>query len=213
MTRDTTPDELRELHPATAGLVRRFAEALAEKLRRAEQKYGYSDGWLSPDWQAECQQHLAEHVAKGDPRDVAAYAAFCWHHGWPTGAPALLDAQAEAERLRGENARLQGEAERGCACEGCGSTRSLPDLHSAGHVSCCPDRKMISAPEWQARAHAAQARADRLEGALRRQEQMLGNALFNSEQERPDIETLLRAMRSMQVQAIGALSPTQREGN
>jgi hypothetical protein len=32
----------------------------------------------------ECQQHLSEHLAKGDPRDVAAYAAFCWYHGWPT---------------------------------------------------------------------------------------------------------------------------------
>lgn len=75
------------LHPATADLVQRFSTALADKLRKAEQKYGYSDGWLSPDWQAECQRHLAEHVAKGDPRDVAAYAAFCWHHGWSTASP------------------------------------------------------------------------------------------------------------------------------
>lgn len=35
------------LHPATADLVLRFATALAEKLHKAEQKYGYSDGWLA----------------------------------------------------------------------------------------------------------------------------------------------------------------------
>ena len=80
------------LHPETARLVRRFAAALADKLRRAEQKYGYSDGWKRRDWEAECQRHLAEHLAKGDPRDVAAYAAFCWHHGWPTTPPQALHA-------------------------------------------------------------------------------------------------------------------------
>lgn len=75
------------LHPKTADLVKRFAEALAAKLLRAEQKYGYSDGWSQDDWQAECVRHLHEHVAKGDPLDVAAYAAFCWAHGWSTAAP------------------------------------------------------------------------------------------------------------------------------
>ena len=68
------------LHPKTANLVQRFAAALAEKLASAEKKYGYSDGWSSPDWMDECRQKLAEHVAKGDPRDVAAYCAFLWHH-------------------------------------------------------------------------------------------------------------------------------------
>ena len=75
------------LHPRTAELVRRFAEALAGKLRKAEEKYGYSDGWLRDDWQNECQAKLAEHVQKGDPLDVSAYAAFCWRHGWSTASP------------------------------------------------------------------------------------------------------------------------------
>lgn len=70
-----------DLHPKTADLVNRFARALAEKLSAAEKKYGYSDGWSSPDWMDECRAHLVEHVAKGDPRDVAAYCAFLWHHG------------------------------------------------------------------------------------------------------------------------------------
>lgn len=78
------------LHGATRELVERLAFQLATKLRRAEQKYGYSDGWRSPDWEAECRAALHAHVAKGDPLDVAAYAAFCMHHGWSTALPADL---------------------------------------------------------------------------------------------------------------------------
>lgn len=74
------------LHPLTINLVVRFARALAAKLAAAEVKYGYSDGWRSADWMDECRAKLAEHVAKGDPRDVAAYCAFLWHHGESTAA-------------------------------------------------------------------------------------------------------------------------------
>lgn len=72
------------LHPATAGLVHRFSRVLAEKLAAAEAKYGYSDGWAKGDWENECRAKLMEHIMKGDPRDVAAYCAFMWHHGWRT---------------------------------------------------------------------------------------------------------------------------------
>lgn len=72
------------LHPNTAHLVAAFSEALADKLAAAEKKYGRTDDWTQDDWQAECQRKLITHVAKGDPLDVAAYAAFCWHHGWET---------------------------------------------------------------------------------------------------------------------------------
>lgn len=75
------------LHPATADLVGRFTIALRDKLAAAEAKYGHSDGWADTTWQEECRRQLHHHAAKGDPRDVAAYAAFCWHHGWPTTAP------------------------------------------------------------------------------------------------------------------------------
>ena len=65
-----------------ADLVARFSAALLEKLRAAEAK-GRS-GWDYPNWKRECVEGLHRHANKGDPRDVAAYAAFCWHHGWST---------------------------------------------------------------------------------------------------------------------------------
>jgi hypothetical protein len=75
------------LNPHTMNLVVRFARALAKNLADAETKYGYSDGWRSPEWMDECRVQLQEHVAKGDPRDVAAYCAFLWHHGASTTTP------------------------------------------------------------------------------------------------------------------------------
>ena len=73
-----------ELNPATADLVDRFAAELKSKLAKAEAKYGYAADWLKTDWQDELNESLAEHIQKGDPRDVAAYCAFAWHHGWST---------------------------------------------------------------------------------------------------------------------------------
>lgn len=79
-----------ELHPDTIALVVRFAEAVGEKLRAAEKKYGHGADWRRDCWRDVCIEALHEHVAKGDPRDVAAYCAFCWHHGWPTYDPSLM---------------------------------------------------------------------------------------------------------------------------
>jgi len=76
-----------ELHPDTAKLVRRFARALANKLLAAQRKYGYGASWTADDWQDKCRADLMNHIAKGDPRDVAAYCAFMWHHDWSTAAP------------------------------------------------------------------------------------------------------------------------------
>lgn len=84
------------LHPATSDLVDRFAVALKEKLAASERKYGWTDEWAKDDWQERCQRSLAEHLAKGDPRDVAAFAAFMWHHGWSTAAPANSAGQLDA---------------------------------------------------------------------------------------------------------------------
>lgn len=81
------------LHPDTQDLVTRFATALAVKLHAAELKHGYSDGWKDPNWMDECRQKLIEHLAKGDPRDVAAYCAFLWHHCQST-SPAVPDGYA-----------------------------------------------------------------------------------------------------------------------
>ena len=84
------------LHPSTAALVNDFATALAEKLRKAEQKYGYSHGWTDNGWMDECQTAFHEHVAKGDPLDVAAYCAFMWYHGWKTPAADAILAEVRA---------------------------------------------------------------------------------------------------------------------
>lgn len=67
-----------------ADLVGRFSVALLEKLRAAEKKYGYDNGWLYDDWAYDLRRDLRKHIDKGDPLDVAAYCAFAWHHGWST---------------------------------------------------------------------------------------------------------------------------------
>lgn len=96
------------LHPSTADLVDRFAKAMKEKLEKAEAKYGYSDGWLADDWHDDLVRDLAAHVQKGDPRDVAAYCAFAWHHGWPTTTASAGGDEAkrsEPEAVSGEGGR------------------------------------------------------------------------------------------------------------
>ena len=73
--------------PASAvdDLVDRFAVALKEKLHAAEAKYGHDDAWMRDDWLDDLKSKLRHHVFKGDPRDVAAYCAFAWHHDWSVG--------------------------------------------------------------------------------------------------------------------------------
>lgn len=72
------------LHRDTQNLVMLFAEAMAYKLNKAQEKYGYDNGWKGSAWEKDCRDRLHEHLAKGDPRDVANYCAFMWHHGWST---------------------------------------------------------------------------------------------------------------------------------
>lgn len=72
------------LHPDTQKLVADFCTALAEKLYKAQLKYGYDTDWKQDGWLSQCQAHFHQHIAKGDPRDVAAYCAFMWWHGWST---------------------------------------------------------------------------------------------------------------------------------
>ncbi|EDW5021987.1 DUF550 domain-containing protein [Salmonella enterica subsp. enterica] len=73
-----------ELHPDTQNLVADFCAALAEKLYKAQLKYGYDADWKQDGWHTQCLAHFHQHIAKGDPRDVAAYCAFMWYHGWKT---------------------------------------------------------------------------------------------------------------------------------
>lgn len=73
-----------ELHTDTQNLVANFSTALAEKLYKAQLKYGYDADWKQDGWHTQCLAHFHQHIAKGDPRDVAAYCAFMWYHGWKT---------------------------------------------------------------------------------------------------------------------------------
>lgn len=76
-----------DLHPDTAELVITFASALAGKLNLSEIKHGFANEWKTMDWREECLRQLVLHIEKGDPLDVAAYAAFCWARGWLTALP------------------------------------------------------------------------------------------------------------------------------
>lgn len=103
-----------DLHPDTQNLAANFCTALAEKLYGAQLKYGYDADWKQDGWHTQCLAHFHQHIAKGDPRDVAAYCAFMWYHGWKTesvsgpvvpeeitsaSAPEIFEIAAEAERL------------------------------------------------------------------------------------------------------------------
>lgn len=69
--------------------MRHFLHDVYNKAMLARDKYGFHPmGWATPDWQEELQKGIAEHVQKGDPRDVAVYAMFAWFHGWSTATPA-----------------------------------------------------------------------------------------------------------------------------
>lgn len=72
------------LHENTKALVIGFANAMAAKLYKAEQKYGWSDAWMQSDWQDKCLTDFNHHITKGDPLDVANYCAFMHYHGWST---------------------------------------------------------------------------------------------------------------------------------
>ncbi|EEG2531169.1 DUF550 domain-containing protein [Salmonella enterica] len=72
------------LHPDTQKLVVDFSTDLAEKLYKAQLKYGYDADWKQDNWSTQCLAHFHQHIAKGDPRDVAAYCAFMWYHDWKT---------------------------------------------------------------------------------------------------------------------------------
>lgn len=75
------------LHPDTYNLVKEFSQALADKLLANQRKYGYQNEWLVNDWEEECRSSMMQHIEKGDPRDVAIYAAFMWARGWSTKQP------------------------------------------------------------------------------------------------------------------------------
>ena len=99
-TTPTAPVVPAELHPDTQRLVTDFCTALAEKLYKAQLKYGYDADWKQDGWSTQCQAHFHQHIAKGDPRDVAAYCAFMWYHGWKTEPAQVIQETADREMLK-----------------------------------------------------------------------------------------------------------------
>ncbi|EOF5623337.1 hypothetical protein ACK1QV_001585 [Salmonella enterica] len=89
-----------DLHHDTRLLVMDTANAMAEKLYRSQEKYGYTNGWRAPAegeetgdgrnfWtREECLQALFHHLEKGDPIDCINYLAFMQANGWRTELPA-----------------------------------------------------------------------------------------------------------------------------
>lgn len=87
------------LHPDTYQLVVNTAYAMAKKLYRAQEKYGYTNDWRVPAegedtgdgrnfWtREECLQALFQHLEKGDPVDCINYLAFMRANGWRTELP------------------------------------------------------------------------------------------------------------------------------
>lgn len=91
-----------QLDDPLGDLVDRFGAALLAKLRKAADERGLHDHpWLKDDWHEDLVKQMYEHAHKGDPRDVAAYCAFAWHHGWslklrPDGFQDLVRAESLA---------------------------------------------------------------------------------------------------------------------
>lgn len=78
-----------------------FAAALFNKLLQSERKYGWNNGWMNAGWGDDLRRDIRRHIEKGDPRDVAAYCAFAWHHGWSLAQIEGREAGGElVERLR-----------------------------------------------------------------------------------------------------------------
>lgn len=75
-----------ELDPDTRRLVLRFAQAVADKLRKSEEKYGFKNEWMMWNWVGDgtILTEFEKHVDKGDPVEVAIYCAFLWWHQQPT---------------------------------------------------------------------------------------------------------------------------------
>ena len=65
---------------ALCALVDEFSAEMKRKLIEKVDRDGYA-GWDSEEWSVdEIERCLLEHVDKGDPVDVANFAAFMWNH-------------------------------------------------------------------------------------------------------------------------------------
>lgn len=98
-----------ELHQDSQQLVHETAAAMAEKLARAQVKYGFDNGWKVPPSSAsgddgrhfwsrdECLTAFYHHLGKGDPLDCINYLAFMRANSWATQLPPQPEQQPAAE--------------------------------------------------------------------------------------------------------------------
>jgi len=80
-------DSAAVLHPDSEKLLKVCFEELRLKMIKNQGKYGWSNEWLTCDWEDECREEMIKHLKKGDPRDVAIYALFMMFRGWSTTPP------------------------------------------------------------------------------------------------------------------------------
>lgn len=79
-----------DLNSNTTKLVLDFANAMGRKLFAAQQKHGYEDNWKQDvqgggfESDDVLREFMFQHMLKGDPVDVANYAAFAAYHGAST---------------------------------------------------------------------------------------------------------------------------------
>lgn len=100
----TALELLQPLHPVTDALVDDFAKAMRAKLLKSQRKYGYTNNWSRDGWEHECREELMRHIDKGDPLDVAIYAAFMWAKGYRPhidGSAYVRELEKKARELSG----------------------------------------------------------------------------------------------------------------
>lgn len=72
------------LHPDSQKIFFETFDELADKMIANQEKYDYTNEWLTEDWKQQCQQNLIKHIEKGDPKDVSIYALFMIYRGRET---------------------------------------------------------------------------------------------------------------------------------
>ena len=172
-----------------AVVVEAFADALKNKLWRAEEKYNWNGHWKREAWQNELNACLAEHINKGDPLDVAAYCLFAHMHKWSVG-PVLQNEMDDEELALKSEALTQGLFDHGFTthdemkqlllkvfkeirdstknevrCTGCGSDRTNEEIAEGRKegkwLSCCPERSPLNIDQWMERSNRLEIKYER----------------------------------------------------
>lgn len=72
------------MHPDSEKLLNACFYELRLKMIKNQEKYGWSNEWLTENWEQECLSEMRKHIDKGDPKDIAIYAMFMIYRGWST---------------------------------------------------------------------------------------------------------------------------------